>query len=224
MFVQRIVIFTSIFFSSLIFAEDKIQYSSEKNQYLLNFEQMPISYFLNKFSQYSGIGIEYDKRINDAIDMDDPAATEEQLVRWLETRYSTIKGVNEQGEVLTLKIMPKGQFQSEFLIPAINPIEEGVYQADNTQNETSQNRYQQRFQRLEEKVRAHQQARIKSRLNKKAREEKKEQKRAEKEQEKRKQLEAELAEFKESDPELYQRMLEVNRHRYPGLGQKKTEE
>lgn len=224
MFVQRIIIFTSIFFSSLILAEDKIQYSSEKKQYLLNFEQMPVGYFLNKFSQYSGIGIEYDKRINDAIDMDDPAATEEQLVRWLETRYSTIKGLNEQGEVLTLKIMPKGQFQSEFLIPAINPIEEGVYQAGNTQGGISKRRYQQRFEQLEEKVRAHQQERIESRLEKKERNKKKQQQRVKKEQEKRKQLEAELDQFRESDPELYQRILEVNRHRYPGLGQKKAEE
>lgn len=203
---------------STLMANDNFTYSTESDRYTVDMQGMPIAYVLNKFAHHSGIGIEYDKRLTTKVDMFFDQVPDSTIIRWLETEFSSIKGLDVNGKVLTLKILPKGQFQSQFLISATDAIAEGLYHAEGKSSLSAQQRYKERFQQLEDKMKRHQEQQIQAALERKALEQARKDERKKRDQEERKEVESELARFKENDPEIYQRLLEVNRVRFPDLG------
>ena len=64
--------------------------------------------------------------MNSTIAFADKSAREQDIIRFLDKKFSTIKGYSNNKELLSIVILPKGQFQSTELIAAIDPIDEGI--------------------------------------------------------------------------------------------------
>ena len=143
--------------------------------------------------------------------------TELELLRWLANTFSTVKNYNQQQQLISLTILPKGQYQSESLILANDPINEGKAHKLEQTNETAKGRFQLRLKEFDQQLQARLQQQIERSIEREAKINSRTKQRDQQKAEKQTLLANKMRSLKSSDPELYTRMLEINQGRYPEL-------
>jgi hypothetical protein len=143
--------------------------------------------------------------------------TESELLRWLANTFSTVQHYNQQQQLISLTILPKGQYQSESLILANDPINEGKAHKLEQTNETAKERFQLRLKEFDQQLQTLLQQQIERSIEREAKIKSRAKQRDQQKAEKQTVLANKMRSLKSSDPELYARMLEINQARYPGL-------
>lgn len=227
---MKILLFTLLFLSFLTQASQldsqaqSIQYNASSQTYTLSADKITGHALLSFFGLQSGLGIRFSPSLSQQEYLLPTILSEQELIRWLKNNLSTVQGFNKQQELISLTILPKGQFHSDELIFANDPVNEGqAHQLGQTSTSAKQ-----RFKlRIKEFSQAQQQQltrqidrNIARDLETKAREKDRLAKRNAKQDTLVKQLKA----LKLEDPELYARILAVNKNRYPELEAKILQE
>ena len=195
------------------------EFNPQSNRYHIEADNMALGHFLHSFARYSGIGVQYDRKMKAKIDFSHKSASEKDIIRFLDKQFSTVKKYSANKKILSIVILPKGQFQSEALIAAIDPIDEGLSYKTNEANPTARERYQERLLQLDQSVRIQQERRIDKRLQQKQQEELRQQKYNKNQQEEKEVLISKLKTMQDKHPEYYQHLLKVNQNRFPSLEQ-----
>jgi len=143
--------------------------------------------------------------------------TESELLRWLANTFSTVQHYNQQQQLISLTILPKGQYQSESLILANDPINEGKAHKLEQTNETAKGRFQLRLKEFDQQLQARIEQQIERSIEREEKIKSRTKQRDQQKAEKQTVLANKLRSLKSSDPELYARMLEINQGRYLGL-------
>jgi hypothetical protein len=218
---KSLLIFTlSLLLSFSALSQPIFEYNLQADRYHIDADKMAIGHFLQSFARYSGLEVQYDKKMNSTIAFADKSAREKDIIRFLDKQFSTIKSYSNNKELLSIVILPKGQFQSSTLIAAIDPIEEGISHKTGNTNQVAKERYRERLLQLDEKVRIQQEQRVDQRLKQKEQEELRAQQHKKSEQKEEQVLISKLKNLQDKHPEYYQHLLEINQNRFPELEQK----
>lgn len=202
-----------------------IEFNQKNKLYTFSADKIKSQHVLSKFSLYSGIGIQYGSGLKEYIAIDLIKQTEQQVVSYLSQEYSTIKqfGKNSAGKkrLLKLKILPKGQYQTDSWYQALPDLAAATsYGTERSLvDEQATDRLRERLEQLplleQQEIDRMVSQQIKDQQQ---RAEHKVKSQAKKKQKKEK-LISQLRELKNKDPEQYQRRLKINEWRYKGLQQ-----
>ncbi|NVK37597.1 MAG: hypothetical protein HWE18_06715 [Gammaproteobacteria bacterium] len=205
------VLFIFLFITSLNLQanEDWFQYQEHTQTYNVDAINIHPSAFFKYLSFYTGIGIQYDQSISTPINFYGKNTSQQQLIQFLESEFSTLltykKNKNNENILTNIAILPKGQFQSDNMVMAIDPVQEAITAKSDNMPTIARPVYQTRLESMEEKIRDQVERLAEKRIeSREYRKQKMERIAAEKQTLKQQRL-AELAELKVSDPKLYER-------------------
>ncbi|GAA6135384.1 hypothetical protein NBRC116188_21740 [Oceaniserpentilla sp. 4NH20-0058] len=184
------------------------QYHSDKDTYTIDATNIQPAAFFKKLSLSSGIEIQFDASIVKPISFYGKQVPQDAIFRFLEKEFSTLtkykKNKRNEDVLTSLAVLPKGQFQSNKMIVAVDPVTEAVNDKKGTMNKKAIPAYATRFHHLKEKVKHSTDKSAENQIN---HEERREQRIAEKRarrEERMKQKQRELQALKEKDPALYE--------------------
>lgn len=143
--------------------------------------------------------------------------TEQELIRWLASNLSLVQGFNKDQKLISLTLLPKGQLQSEQLIFANAPVSEGKSHQLGQTNTTAAQRFQLRVDELSQQEKFQLEQRIERNFEREKEASSRKAKRQARKDKEQQSLIDQLRASKISDPEMYARILELNKKRYPHL-------
>lgn len=208
---RSLILVISVFFSIASLAQNDetwFQYNAENQSYNINATNVHPAAFFKYFSLKSGIEIQFDKQLVNPINYYAKQASQSHIIRFLEQEFSTLlkykKDSTAKKERLTnITILPKGHYQSDNMVLAVDPIEEATYLKDGSMPRAAQPVYLTRMQHLEQRVRENLEKQAERVIAKREqRLARLEENKHNKEQRKAERL-AQLEELKTKDPELY---------------------
>lgn len=210
-------------FSSLSLASGNEWFIKNTDSHSFNIkgEKVHPAEFFKKVSFFSGVEIKYEESLHKGLTLDFYHAELDDLFRYIDLEFSTLKSYSKDlsgKEVLTsLSILPKGQFQSSKLVIAYDPLEEAVAHKNKMTSAESSSTYVTRMESLEIKIREQLEYLAEKKIEEEKSDKIRRKERENSQKEKRKKLIAELRTMKSTDPEMYQRKLDVMSWRYPNL-------
>lgn len=220
------------FFTSLMLIVFSLPTLAQENQTWFNYDEQNDVYsvmgdsiypgaFFQKVSLYSGIELRYEKSISEGLNLEFEQTNINELIRFIETEFSTLKAYSKNAEnqevLVSLTVLPKGQFQSSELLLALEPIREAIAHKQNSTPSQAQQVYVTRIQSLELKAQKKLAKMTESAMQRQEAQAKREKQRKEKKIAEKQRLAVELKELRRTSPELYERKLEVLAWKYPDL-------
>ncbi|PHS65498.1 MAG: hypothetical protein COB09_07035 [Thalassobium sp.] len=204
--------------SKVAIAAPTIQYQHAQQRYIFPELTVSAEAFFTEFSQYSGIVIYYYPDLIIPEVFRGASLQENEVLRLLEQNFSLIKSFKD-ADLAALQILPEGQLQSDGLRLAGSTLVETSLTSDVVQQQPAL-LSDQRVRVLEEAARREKKiAEIKAQQEEQqaARKKKKADEKAQREQrhaEEKKNEFAKLQHYRDTDPEIYQRLLPFYRHRF----------
>ena len=179
--------------------------------------------FFEKVSLHTGIEIKFDKYIDEPLNLDFYKSNLNDLIVFLDKKYSTLKSyskVNNQETLISIAILPKGIFQSNSMVVAVNPINEAITHQNNESSESAKNIYLTRMEKMNYKVKEQiQRAASKSIKMKTHFQDLKKQRKIENDKAEKDKLE-DLAVLKQENPDLYKHRISIMSWRDPNIDTK----
>ena len=167
--------------------EHWFQYNDANQSYYINANNVHPAAFFKYLSLKSGIEIKFDKQMINPINY-----------------YANNKSVEKKQDVLTgITILPKGHFQSDQMVLAVDPLEEATHIKDGSMPSSAQPVYLTRMQHLEQRVRENLEQQAERIVIKREKRLKRLSENKREKEQKRQELLAELAELRNTDPKLY---------------------
>lgn len=114
------ILFLLLFVSFQSNAIINFEYDLVSDKYSARAEGISVFEFLSKFSYHSGINVYYDKTIDNKLPFNLILQTEKQIIDFLGQEYSTVKSYGKNKKLISIKILPEGQYQTDFLQQALN--------------------------------------------------------------------------------------------------------
>ncbi len=210
-------LFILLFCTATVNATEDIWFNKSNQQYYISESGVSSDELFQQFGLHSGLQIKFDKKLSSHIHLLPERLTEDELLRWIEKTFSTIKNTSNNQQLIALTIMPKGVFHSDFLISAISVVEEGTeHSLGNTSPEAKQ-RYQLRLQQIDSIHRQKIEEQVQKQLdllkqNQDAWQEKKQRKDQEKNE-----LVKDITPLLSKDPELARRLISIYKSTHPTL-------
>lgn len=204
------------------FAEqsNNIQYHKPDERYLLPDQSITAHELFSFVGLQSGLEIRFSSALAQEELLLPKSMSEQDLLRWLAKNLSTVQGFNQQGELISLVILPKGQFQSNQLIFANDPTIEGKAHQLGQTNITAKQRFQLRVNELNQVQQNQLNQRIEKDLKREIQATSREQQRQARQSLIESSLVTQLKSLRDTDSELYDRLLGVNIKRFPDLAAK----
>lgn len=194
----------------------EVSFNQEQQHYVLSEPVSAIELF-RSLTLNSGIHVDYEEVLAGNQLLLPTEMTENQIIRWLDQEYSTIKKKADDGAVLALTILPKGRYQSEYLVAAVSDDIQGYQHRKGATPPQAARTFERRIREMDRQLQQALQQRIDVLARKDKERLEKRQQKSQYRQQKKQELIEELAYFKQSDPRIYQRLIEVNRYRYPDI-------
>jgi hypothetical protein len=210
------------------YAAPAIQYQHDLQRYTFPEKTVSSEVFFTEFSQYSGVSIYYYPKLIIPDIFRGSSLQEDEIIRILEKQFSLIKSF-ETKQLASIQILPEGEFKSGNLRLAGSPLVE-TSQSSDTLQALPVLLSDQRIRVLKVKAKREQAVAELQNMQNKNRE-KKDKKRAEidvRKAEKRAKKQAKelsrLKHFRDTDKEIYQRLLPFYQHRFgqPDFSEMKT--
>jgi len=196
---------------------NSIQYQASKQSYFLTTNKISGHELFSFFGLQSGLEIRFSPSLSQERYTLPTTMSEQELLRWLGKNLSTVHGFNEKKELISLTILPKGESQSETLIFANDPAIEGKAHRLGQTNTTAKQRFQLRISEFSQTQRQQLNRQIEKNFERENKAIAREQERLNKKRQKQEVLVTQLRSLRAVDPELYARILAVNKKRYPDL-------
>jgi hypothetical protein len=197
------------------------QYDSDKQQFSITGKAIHPAAFFKQIILHSGVEIHYEKYLSDGLNLDFEGSDINEIFNFIDTNFSTLKAFiknNEDNEILTtLTILPKGNFQSSNLVLALNPIREAVAHKQQTTPLNAQEVYITRTQKMDLKIQQNLERMASKEIEHKEKQRQKRNIKKENTSSEKNALIKEFRELKVSNPEIYQRKIEIMSWKYPDL-------
>lgn len=208
---RSLILLISLSFSLTSLAQNNehwFQYNDANQSYNINANNVHPAAFFKYLSLKSGIEIKFDKQMINPINYYANNAKQSHIIRFLEKEFSTLltykKSVEKKQDVLTgITILPKGHFQSDQMVLAVDPLEEATHIKDGSMPSSAQPVYLTRMQHLEQRVRENLEQQAERIVIKREKRLKRLSENKREKEQKRQELLAELAELRNTDPKLY---------------------
>ncbi|MBQ0727458.1 MAG: hypothetical protein KBT77_08925 [Thalassolituus oleivorans] len=211
-----------ICFAPSVWCDSTIQYNNTSQTYHFPEKILSSTELFNEFSSLSGIQIFYDPQVVVPDLLRGSNLSEDAVLRFLDQNFSIIKTFNDQKNIITLQVLPKGEYQRSTLIKA-NDDSSTPHLTDQSIEKLSTQESEQRQLVLKAKA-LREAARLdaqekheENRSHSKEEREAHEKKRLKKENELKNEAITELKKFKKTDPEIYDRLLMIHKSRYPNI-------
>lgn len=209
--------FCILLFSASVYAEPTIHYDLSQQRYTFPEQAISTKIFFSEISQYSGIEIYYSPDLIIPDIFRGISMQEDELLNLLAKQFSLIKAFQSQ-QLASLRILPTGKYQSDALrhasSDAVTAYSENDLQDQPVQLSTQRLRVlkakEQRAQSLAE-IHTKQAEKKEAKKQKQA---EKQNKREQKQLAKKQKDLRKLKRFKDTDPEIYARLLPFYQHRY----------
>lgn len=202
-------------------AKDWFQYDGESNTYSIYGEDVRPAAFFQSLSWHSGIQVRYEKSLVEGLFLNFRSEKIENILRYIDKEYSTLKSYKKdssgKSKLTEITILPKGQFKSDQLVLALDPIDEVVASKQGKRPLEAENVYVTRFESLEIKVKKHFNEMAENRIAQEEFIREKNNRRRSEYKDEKERLVLSMKELKEKDPSLYQHKLKVNSWKYPDL-------
>lgn len=197
------------------------KYDDEKKHFSISGKSIHPAAFFQKISLYSGIEIHYEKTLSEGLDLDFKDANTKEILNYIDTKFSTLKSFTKnnrnQETLITLTILPKGDFQSTNLALALNPIREAVAHKQQTTPTNAQEVYITRTQKMDFKIQQNLEKMASKTIEKEEIQQQKRNIKKDKKSKDKKTLVKELRDLRVSNPAIYQRKLEIMSWKHPNL-------
>lgn len=208
--------------SPLSWCNTDIEYNDVSQTYRFPERLLSSAELFTFVSTHSGIRIFYAPSLVIPDLLTGANLSEDALMRFLDSQFSVIKTFNEQKEIISLQILPTGQYQSDQLIQALETRENKALTHQEIAN-ISDNTTELRQQVL--KAKAQHQAALARHLEQQQEfndteqnnKEVAKQARLAKELDLKNKAIAKLSQFKHTDKEIYDRLLRIYVTRYPNI-------
>ncbi len=194
-----------------------IQYKQSSQTYLLPENEILGHELFSFFGLQSGLEIRFSPSLARQKYLLPRILSEQQLIRWLTSNLSTVEGFNSKNKLISLVILPKGEFQSDELIFANDPVNEGKAHLLGQTNHTAKQRFQLRVAEFTHKQQQQLDYQIEKNFEREEHAKKRNTERRARKLQRQSALVEQLRFERSNDPELYTRLLEVNKKRYPDL-------
>lgn len=192
-----------------------------KNLFSVKGQSIHPSAFFQKLSFYSGVEIRYEKSIHEGLDLNLESVTLEEVYRFIDSEFSTLKAYSKDANgkefLVSLSILPKGQFQSSQLVLAYDPVSEAVDHKQKKTPESSHRVYVTRMEKLEVKVRRQLEKLASEKIENREKESERRKERESSLEREKLLLVEELRQLKNEDLAIYSRKLEILAWKYPDL-------
>lgn len=204
--------------SQVVMAAPVIQYQHAQQRYVFPELTMSAEAFFTEFSQYSGLVIYYYPGLMIPEVFRGASLQEKEVLQLLDQSFSLIKSFKDS-DLAALQILPEGQLRSDGLRLAGSTLVENSLASDVVQQQPAL-LSDQRVRVLEEAARREKKiAEIKARQDEQqaVREKNKADTKAQREQrlaEEKKEEFSRLQHYRDTDPDIYQRLLPFYRHRF----------
>mgnify|MGYP006099440213 CR=1 FL=1 len=134
MLLRYSLIFIALISITQVRADEFFQFYSENNTLTIHTENPPLINFLAEFSRKTKIEVRYDSSISENLHLPAMSLTVNQLIRTLDSQFSTIKTFNDQGNLNSLDVLPLGDTRSGKLISVAEMLKSNNPKAQNTKN------------------------------------------------------------------------------------------
>lgn len=173
-------------------------YDAQTQTYSIDSQNIIPRHLFRNISKYSGIHIRFDDTLTKPIEFYGKNIKQDRIIAFLEKQYSTLQTFtkNDQGQdvLTTLTILPKGKFQSDHLVAAINPPNDNTLDNNSETENTPKPSLPSRLNALRDRMKAHANGDQKTNSTLKERKENK-----------RKRREEALEKLKQTHPDLYEK-------------------
>lgn len=194
-----------------------IRFDALEQKYHLSDEKITAHQLLSFFGLTSGLEVRFAPSLAQQTYELPQKLTETELLRWLANTFSSIQTYNQQQQLISLTVLPKGQVQSESLILANDPVNEGKAHKLKQTNKTAKERFQLRLKEFDQQLQAQIKQQIERSIHREEKLQYQKEQQALRNAQEQSVLTDKLRRLKVHDPELYTRLLEINQGRYPDL-------
>jgi uncharacterized protein YcbK (DUF882 family) len=221
---MRSLIFIAVFLVSMnSHCQSWFVFDKEAQTYDIQKNNVTPALFFEKVSLHTGIEIKFDKYIDEPLNLDFYKSNLNDLFDFLDKKYSTLKSyskINNQEQLISIAILPKGIFQSDSMVIAANPIQEAIIHQGNESSEPAKNIYLTRMEKMNNKVKEQIQRAANKAVKMKTHFQNLKRKRQTEKDKADKAKLAELATLKQENPDVYKHRISIMSWRDPKIDNK----
>lgn len=197
-----------------------IEYSQANQHYLMPESGVFGSALFAFLGLHSGLEIRFSPSLSEQKFILPASLNEAEIIRWLSHNLSTVQGFNRQQQLISLTLLPKGEYQSPELIFANDITQEGKAHQQGQTNSSAKARFQLRLQELDQAQQKQLKEQIEKNFDREQQAAARQQQRQQRKNQQLSLLVKQLQELRLEDPELYEHLLTINQNRFPALASK----